>query len=311
MSAFTVDWLRLREPADRAARGAAVAALGEHGLSALRGNDGAQPPPSGTRQVVDLGCGTGASLRDLAPRLGGAQHWRVFDHDASLLQAWPAAMGEWARREGHRFEAAGEALRIEAAGFSATVERHRLDLAHDLGALALDGTDLLCATALIDLVSARWLANLIGRARQAAARLSFTLMVDGRIEWDPALAGDAEVAQSFARHQGRDKGFGPALGAQAPAVAGELLAKAGYTAMSARSDWWLRGGVAPKAQPQAVPMTALMTALIDGMAGAALEQDPAAAPATEAWRRRRAAAAERTHLRVGHVDVIAVPPDGA
>jgi hypothetical protein len=252
--------------------------------------------------VVDLGCGTGASLRDLAPRLGGAQHWRVFDHDDSLLQAWPAAMGEWARGEGHQVEAAGEALRIEGARFSATVERHRLDLARDLDALALDGTDLLCATALIDLVSARWLSDLVGRARLAAGRLSFTLMVDGRIEWDPALAGDAEVAHSFARHQGRDKGFGRALGAQAPEAARDLLARAGYTVMAARSDWRLPGGVPPSARLQA--------ALIDGMATAALEQDPAAAGATEAWRRRRAAAVERTQLCVGHVDMIAVPPPG-
>lgn len=317
MNSFTADWLALREPADRAAREAADAAMGAAGLAALRGiggiggTGGTGGPPlhgptdsqSGARQVVDLGCGTGASLRHLAPRLGGMQHWRVFDHDDRLLQAWPAAMDEWARRHGHRVEASGAALRIEGAGFCATVERHRLDLARDLDTLALAGTDLLCATALIDLVSVRWFARLIGRARQAAARLSLALVVDGRIEWDPALEGDAGVARSFARHQGRDKGFGPALGAHAPAVAQDLLAQDGYTVMAARSDWWLKGGSPPGA--------ALQAALIDGMAAAAREQDPADAPATEAWRRLRMAALERTGLRVGHVDMIAVPAPGA
>lgn len=298
-AAFTADWLRLREPADRAARDTAAAAMGEPWLAALRGTDRPQPArAAAVRRVIDLGCGTGASLRYLAPRLGGAQHWQVFDRDDALLQAWPATMADWAGREGHRVELNGTALRIEGAGFCATVERQRLDLAHDLDAVPLAGTDLLCATALIDLVSRAWLADLIGRARQAATRLSLALAVDGRIEWDPALPGDTAVASTFARHQGRDKGFGPALGAQAPQVGHELLADAGYAVMAARSDWQLPGGP-------------LQAALLAGMAAAAHEQDPTAAPATEAWRRLRAAALERTCLRVGHVDLVAVPPPGA
>ncbi|MBL8343986.1 MAG: hypothetical protein JNN03_00945 [Rubrivivax sp.] len=296
---FTADWLRLREPADHAARDAAAAAMGALGLAALRGTDAPRPstPAAEARRVVDLGCGTGASLRYLAPRLGGEQHWQVFDQDEALLRAWPAAMADWARHAGHRLEVAGATLRIEGQGFCATAERHRLDLAHELGNVPLGSTDLLCATALIDLVSAGWLAELIGRARQTGVTLSLALMVDGRIEWDPAGAGDAEVALAFARHQGRDKGFGPALGAQAPEVASTLLANAGYTVMSARSDWLLHGGP-------------LQAALIEGTAAAAIEQDPATAPATEAWRRLRTAAVGQTRLRVGHVDLIAVLPPG-
>jgi len=304
-AAFTADWLRLREPADQAARDMAAAALGERGLAALRGADA--PPRAAlaapARRVVDLGCGTGASLRYLAPRLGGVQQWQVFDLDDALLQAWPAAMAAWAGREGHRVEAAGTALQIEGRGFSATVERHRLDLARGLDALPLAGTDLLCASALLDLVSQAWLAELVGRAGQAAVRLSLALTVDGRIEWEPALAGDAEVALGFARHQGRDKGFGPALGARAPDVASALLAGAGYTVLAARSDWVLHGS-----DRHGGPLQA---ALIDGMATAALEDAPGTAQVTQAWRRLRAAAVERACLRVGHVDLIAVPPPGA
>lgn len=312
ITSFTADWLRLREPADQAARDMAAAAMGERWLAALRGSDPPRPSMAlaPVRRVVDLGCGTGASLRYLAPRLGGAQHWHVFDLDDALLQAWPAAMADWAGREGHRVEATSAALLIEGEGFSATVERHRLDLARDLDALPLGGTDLLCATALIDLVSQAWLADLIGRARQTVARLALSLIVDGRIEWDPAVAGDADVARSFARHQGRDKGFGPALGASAPEVASALLAKAGYTVMAARSDWLLQGGVPQGGSQGGLQGGPLQAALIDGMAAAALEQEPAAAPVTDAWRRLRVAALERTRLRVGHVDVIAVPPPG-
>jgi SAM-dependent methyltransferase len=303
MTAFTADWLRLREPSDHAARDAAAAAACEAGHrwhAALRGAASPSAPKHAmpVMRVMDLGCGTGATLRYLAPRLGGAQHWHVCDHDEALLQAWPGTMAAWARSEGHRVDADGDTLRIGGQGFTATVERHRLDLAHlthALDALPLAETDLVCATALIDLVSRTWLADLIDHARRAAARLSLALVADGHIDWDPTLAGDAEVARTFARHQGRDKGFGPALGADAPAAACELLARAGYVVESTRSDWVLQGGP-------------LQAALIDGMAAAVLEQDPDAAPLAATWRRLRVAALEGSRLRVGHVDIVAVPP---
>ena len=68
----------------------------------------------------------------------------------------------------------------------------------------------------------------------------------------------------------------------------------------ARSDWWLDS----LGDPQAL---ALQRALIDGKAAAAAEQDPRAALALEAWRRRRQALAPRSALRVGHVDLLALP----
>src|SRR5512145_1693947 len=44
-----------------------------------------------TRSVVDLGAGTGANLRYLAPRLGSPQDWLAVDSD-------PVLLGELARR---------------------------------------------------------------------------------------------------------------------------------------------------------------------------------------------------------------------
>ena len=66
------QWLALREPADAAAR---AADLVEH-------------LPAADHWVIhDLGAGTGAMGRWLAPRLGGAQHWVLHDRDADLLEA--------------------------------------------------------------------------------------------------------------------------------------------------------------------------------------------------------------------------------
>ena len=278
MSGFSAGWLRLREPFDHAAREAAQAELGAIAMP----RDAHAP-----LQVLDLGCGTGSTLRFLAPRLGGVQHWQVVDHDAALLAAWPETLREW----GADVVEHGEALRIDGPGFTATVQRRQADLATALHTLPWAGAGLVCASALIDLVGADWLSAFVGQCAAARAAVWLSLNVDGRIEWSVAAEGDDDVAALFARHQRRDKGFGAALGPEAPAQAARCLAAAGYRVRQARSDWLATGR--------------LQAALIDGMARAAAEQAPAARASLDAWRERRQALCERTTLRVGHVDLVA------
>jgi SAM-dependent methyltransferase len=281
MSGFSADWLRLREPFDQAARDAARLPL-----------DGLVPRRAGMPlQVLDLGCGTGANLRWLAPRLGGAQHWQVFDHDAALLAAWPQALREWAMREGYSLSDDGDRLAVEGEGFHATVQRRQVDLARSLHTLPWAGADLVCASALIDLVGAHWLDALVAHAGAARTAVLLSLNVDGRLEWSTPDEGDAAVAALFARHQRRDKGFGAALGPDAPARAAQRLAAAGYRVAQARSDWFATG--------------TLQAALIEGMALAAAEQDPAAQRTIAAWRQRRLALCAHTVLRVGHLELSA------
>src|SRR5881392_1031633 len=69
------EWLALREPADAAAR---APDLVEHLVREL--------PPTGRWVIHDLGCGTGAMGRWLAPLLPGPQHWVMHDQDADLLE---------------------------------------------------------------------------------------------------------------------------------------------------------------------------------------------------------------------------------
>jgi len=128
--------------------------------------------------------------------------------------------------------------------------------------------------------------------RKAGAVMFFALSVDGRVRWRSPVEEDDAIYRLFEAHQRRDKGFGPALGGDAPASAAAFLAGAGYRVTQARSDW----------QIEEVKM---LRALIDGMATAALEQDPAAQARVEAWRARRMAAAPSTRLQVGHVDLLA------
>jgi SAM-dependent methyltransferase len=298
MTGFSADWLRLREPFDRQARERAAPALGL-AAHAARWRRGAAEAPLA---VMDLACGSGANLRELAPRLGGPQHWCLVDHDPALLAAVPHALAEWGRQPGHRFGSRGDTLHIRGPGFSAEVTRRTTDLARDLATLDFAPVHLVTASALLDLVSEPWLQQLAQQGRSAGTALLFALNVDGRTQWQPADPHDDAVHREFSLHQRRDKGFGPALGPQAVPRALQVLAGAGYQVTQALSDWVIDATVAPAAGGDAA---AMLAAMVDGMAAAAIEQAPGSAPGVRAWQARRQAALAATRLVVGHADLIA------
>jgi SAM-dependent methyltransferase len=294
MSDFSADWLALREPFDHAARSAAAVSLDLRALAVrLRRGD----PVLG---VLDLACGTGANLRELAPRLGGSQRWLLADHDAGLLAALPDALAAWARAHGLVLRVEPARLRIEAPDWDAEVRLLRIDLALALDAAPLAEAQLVTASALLDLVSASWLDALLGHARASGAAMLFALNVDGRVVWEPGDESDAAVQRLFAAHQQRDKGFGAALGGEAAALAAQRLKAMGYSVTQAGSDWCIDVRVGSHA-------VAMSIAMIEGTAAAALEQDRAAEGLIGEWKARRLAVVERTCLRVGHRDIVATP----
>ncbi len=322
MSGFSADWLALREPFDARARDASWPAFNLQANAARRR---AVHPRDPHLAVTDLACGTGANLRALAPRIGGPQRWRLLDHDQSLLAAMPGAMQPWARHHGYRIDAqrgGRSRLHVTGPGFSAEVVTECIDLVHGLDAIGLAHTDLLTASALLDLVSAEWLEALVSKACVSRAALLFALSVDGRTTWDPADAGDAAVHGLFRQHQSGDKGFGPALGPLAVPHACRVLAAAGYATVQARSDWVIdpgraagfeaasgangeiRGAADGQAGADHPDAPAMQAAMIAGMAAAAIEQDSHAAPTVLAWKNRRLALAPASRLTVGHVELM-------
>lgn len=299
MSGFSADWLALREPFDRAARGAGWAVFD---LQAHAARWRAAQPPSQAVEVLDLACGTGANLRALAPRLGGSQRWRLVDRDAGLLAAVPQALADWAQAQGHRIvdlPGTPQGVRIDGAGFRADVVTEQADLAHGIGPLAGEAPHLVTASALLDLVSAAWLDALVHTAGRWGSALLFALSVDGRCIWEPVDPADAAVHRLFDQHQRRDKGFGgPALGLAAVTYLDQLLKNAGYgSALQARSDWDIVGRATP----------AMYTAMVEGMAAAAAEQAPTAAAEVQQWKARRLAGVAAGRLTVGHTDLMALP----
>jgi hypothetical protein len=284
---FSADWLALREPHDAAARSIElVEALGAPGA------------------IVDLGAGSGANLRWLAPRLHGEQVWNLVDHDGALLAAAEPALRGWAAGSGAELrvdvesrDAAGARLVVGGAGFSCRVRRTRLDLAADLARIELPSRCLVTSSALLDLVSDRWLEALAHRCRAAAADAYFALTYDGRALCAPAETEDAEVLELFNRHQRGDKGFGAALGPTAAQRAPEIFASLGYRVTTHASDW----RIAPRD-------AAFQRALLTGWLDAALEVAPQRADALHAWLARRLAHVEagRSALTVGHIDLVAL-----
>ena len=268
MNGFAAEWLALREPVDAAARNAELTAellAWRRGRAALT--------------VLDLASGTGANLRVLAPALGGAQHWRLVDHDPALLARGEALSGPWA-----------------AQGMNLTLDWRRLDLVRDWERLDFCGVQLVTASALLDLVSTDWLERLARRCRDARAAVFMALSYDGSIIWEPVLAGDERVREQVNRHQRTDKGFGPALGPDAAATLAILLRKFGYWVMLRPSPWVL--------EPE---QTAMQTALLNGWVEAVRHIAPEAEAEWMAWRAQRLDWLERgeSRLRVGHWDLFA------
>ena len=264
MCSFSADWLALREPVEAAARNRELTTR----LCDWRRKQGAL-------SVLDLGSGTGANCRFLAPLLGGDQHWRLVDHEPALLAAIDP------------LQDSSGLLRRETT---------TLDLAGSWERLEKPPTDLVTASALLDLVSTDWLARLARRCQTWRAAVFIVLSYDGTIRWEPALAGDDRVRDWLNRHQRMDKGFGPALGPDAAPALAALLEERGYP-VALRPSPWLLG-----------PEQALLQhALLTGWVAAVREIAPEPADELADWadQRRLLIKQGRTRLAVGHWDLFA------
>lgn len=265
MTGFSADWLALREPYDARARNPAVL---NAVVASLAGNT--------SIRIVDLACGTGSTLRALAPRFPAGQHWRLADNDRGLL-ARASAM-------------------VRPAGVSLTTIP--LDLNRDLEA-ALDGPiDLVTTSALLDLVSEVWLDRLAVETLARSLPIYAALSYDGRVQISPSNTLDAAIVAAVNAHQRRDKGFGPALGPMAASAAIARFESLGCSVVHGPADWV----IGPDDREFQMEMFA-------GWASAAREIGDIPLADTVQWLtfRRDEIAAGRSSIRVGHVDIFARP----
>ena len=267
MGGFSADWLALREPADAAARSLALTRLVVDAV------------PPGPVSAVDLATGTGSNVRFLAPYFPADQDWLLVDDDERLLSELRA--------------------RLRQSDLTGRVRFHtrRIDLSDLRAAGIVDGRTLVTASALLDLVSEAWVATLAAICHRAAAVVLVALTYNGRLTFSPAEPEDETVRTLVNRHQRTDKGFGPALGPDAPARAEEHFAHVGYDVRRAPSDWVL----GPEQRD-------LQQQLIAGWAEAATAIEPGNAVHLREWEGRRQAhvVAGRSRLVVGHDDLAAI-----
>ncbi|QSB12785.1 class I SAM-dependent methyltransferase [Natronosporangium hydrolyticum] len=223
---YSPAWLELREPADAAARAAAL-------IAPLR-----QLLPTGPLRIGDLGCGTGSMARWLAGRLPGPQHWLLIDQDPELLTHAVSHLPDQA-----------------ADGSRVTGEARRYDLT-ELPADALAGLQLVTASALLDLLTGAELSHLAAVITAAGCPALLTLSVTGQVRFTPADPLDPSLAAAFNDHQRRRVGERRLLGPAAPTAAAATFADLGATVRVQESPWrlgpdqpalidqWLRGWVA-------------------------------------------------------------------
>jgi hypothetical protein len=260
-------WLVLREPADAAARSAELAERLRQYL-----------PAPGHLVIHDLGGGSGAMGRWLAPRLPGPQHWVVHDRDADLLELVVA-------------DPPGPA----ADGAAVTVEARPSDITR-LAPEDLAGASIVVASALLDLLTVRELLRMLYVCAGRPMLLALTVL--GGVTLLPADPLDARMAAAFNAHQRRTTTEGRRLGPSAVTAAVEELRGTGAEVLVRPSPWRLDTAHAE-----------LAAEWFDGWVAAACEQEPDLAAEAGAYRDRRLAQAAAGELAVTvvHADVLVLP----
>jgi hypothetical protein len=263
------EWLVLREPADAAARSAELAARLGHRL-----------PAAAPMVIHDLGGGSGAMGRWLAPRLHGPQHWVVHDRDPVMLEL-----------------AVTDPPGPAADGSAVTVEAKRSDITR-LEPAALGGASVVVASALLDMLTADELHRMLGACTEIGCPILLALTVVGRVALAQADPLDARMAAAFNAHQRRTTAAGRLLGPDAVAAAVDALGGSGAEVLVRPSPWRLGAADAE-----------LEAEWLDGWIAAACEQEPALHHAAGAYRDRRLAQAAAGELEatVDHADLLVAP----
>ncbi len=263
------EWLALREPADAAARSRDL-------VDELR----RVLPATGPLEVHDLGGGTGAMGRWLAPLLPGPQHWVVHDRDRDLL---------------------GRAVSERAApavdGGPVTVEARHSDITRiPPGDLA--DASLITASALLDMLTEAALDAVVSVCAGVGCPILITLSVVGRVELTPPDPLDRRLAVAFDAHQRRETERGRLLGPDAAAVAADRFGELGATVLVRPSPWRLGASHSD-----------LAVEWFTGWVRAACEQEAELAGETGDYTRRRLAQAAGGELGVlvDHADLLILP----
>lgn len=263
------DWLALRGTVDGRAREASAPLLDM--LIRYFATAGADAV-----DVVDVGAGTGANQRWLAPRLPFRQRWTLLDHDPALLNLVPARGNDDRVLDMNRVVAG-----IEDLGTLPQLARRPV---------------LLTCSAVLDVLSAHQLDGLCDVLVDRRLPALFSLTVDGTVDLSPAHRSDARIGEVFNQHQRRGTLAGPTAVAHAAA----RLRAAGMSVQIVDTPWRL----GPEDGQ-------LLRRYLRERAEVVIEQDPRLRDETEVWLADRLDREREGRLRgrVGHQDLLCLPPE--
>jgi hypothetical protein len=260
------DWLAARVAADDAARATTVNTL----LPELSRYLIEAAGPGGTVQIIDLGAGTGANQRWLAPRLPIRQRWLHLDHNPVISRSLP--------------------LPAETVIIDESVEA--------LGQLltkASGDRQLVTCSALLDVLTTEQIRAVCRAVIDNRVPVFFSLTVTGGLTLSPADPHDQLLLAAFNDHQRRAGGAGPA----ATMLTLNLLRAAEFAVTTQETPWRLT----------AESGLAFVDQMLEERLAAAVAQDPALARPATAWLelRRAQLAAGLLRIELDHLDILGLP----
>ena len=271
------SWLDLREPADHRSRSEELARCSSQAFRRLAADHGRG---SGLRhRLQPARHGTAARRRSSIGR------WSTTTRACSTRPSNACRVGRPGRAQDGQLVLFKGAKRI-------TVRLRRADLARDLERVLHRKADLVTASALFDLGSADFIAEVAAEVVRCRAAFYTVLTYDGQQRWTPEHERRRGLASAFHAHQTRDKGFGDAAGPMAPALLSAAFDAAGYSVSEGDSAWRLEAGD-----------ETLIAALVPGFANAVRETELVPEEKIGAWLK-----IQRAGALVGHTDTLALPP---
>jgi hypothetical protein len=260
------NWLAARVAADTAARAATLNTLVPDLINYLAVTGDHQD----TLEIIDLGAGTGANQRWLAPRLPFRQRWVHLDHDPMISRSLP--------------------LPDDTMIIDDSVEAlSRLLASRDAG------RQLVTCSALLDVLTMRQLDAVCRALIDNRVPALFSLTVTGTLGVVPSHPDDQPLLDAFNDHQRRAGRGGP----EAASVAAETLRAAGFDVRCQETPWQLT----------AASGQAFVGQVLQERLHAAVSQHPGLAQAATAWLelRRSQLAVGIMRIELGHGDILALP----
>jgi hypothetical protein len=226
--------------------------------------------PQRVVEIIDLGAGTGANQRWLAPRLPLRQRWIHLDHDPVISRSLPLPDDTMIIDES-----------VEALS----------------QLLARPGVDqrLVTCSALLDVLTTDQIHEVCGALIDNRVPGLFSLTVTGTFGVSPTDPHDQQLLDAFNDHQRRTGRAGP----DAVNVALDAMLGGGFTVRTQETPWRLTASNDP----------AFVEQLLRERLEAAVAQDPSLATTAATWfeLRRTQLTDGILHIDLGHLDILSLP----